>query len=42
MEEAEIFDDYLELMICFGYLTLFASALPVAPFLAFLAVAIEG
>ena len=35
-------EDYLELMIIFGYLTLFAASLPLAPALAFLTVAIEG
>ena len=42
METAEVNEEYLELMITFGYLTLFAAAFPLAPTLAFLTVGIEG
>lgn len=42
MEESAIFDDYMELMILFGYTTLFAACLPLAPALAYVAVWIEG
>lgn len=41
METTEVMGDYGELMICFGYMTLFAASLPCAPTLALLAVAIE-
>ena len=42
MGESEIMEDYLELMITYGYLTLFAAALPIAPVLALLTVWLEG
>ena len=42
METAEVNEEYLELMITFGYLTLFAAAFPLAPALSLLTVAIEG
>ena len=32
-----VFEDYLELVVCFGFLVLFAAALPLAPFLALIA-----
>ena len=35
-------EDYLELMATYGYLTLFAASLPLAPALAFLTIVIEG
>lgn len=42
MGTAEIFEDYLELMTTYGYLTLFAAAFPLAPALALITVIIEG
>jgi len=39
--EYEIFDDYLEMVIQFGYVSLFASAFPLAAFLSVLANAVE-
>lgn len=42
METAEVNEEYLELVITFGYLTLFAASFPLAPVLAFLTVGIEG
>lgn len=41
MSSPEVEGDYLELMVCFGYLTLFTASLPLAPVLAYIAVAIE-
>ena len=42
MSSGEIAEDYLELMSTYGYLTLFAASLPIAPTLALLTVWIEG
>ena len=42
MNKSEFNEDYLELMTTFGYLTLFAASLPLAPTLAWLTVVIEG
>ena len=42
MSKSEIMEDYLELMATYGYLTLFAASLTLAPALALLTVAIEG
>eukprot|EP00559_Dactyliosolen_fragilissimus_P006979 CAMPEP_0184856590 /NCGR_PEP_ID=MMETSP0580-20130426/1767_1 /TAXON_ID=1118495 /ORGANISM="Dactyliosolen fragilissimus" /LENGTH=299 /DNA_ID=CAMNT_0027351693 /DNA_START=1439 /DNA_END=2338 /DNA_ORIENTATION=+ len=36
-DEYELFDDYLEMVIQFGHITLFASAYPLAPFVAIFA-----
>mmetsp|Transcript_10987 Transcript_10987/g.16515 ORF Transcript_10987/g.16515 Transcript_10987/m.16515 type:complete len:692 (+) Transcript_10987:270-2345(+) len=40
-DEYEIFDDYLEMVIQFGYITLFASAYPMGSFIAIFANMIE-
>ena len=40
-EEYEQFDDYIEMIIQLGYITLFASAYPLAPFVALIANIIE-
>lgn len=41
LEEYDTFDDYIEMLIQFGYVTLFASAYPLAAFLAMFANFIE-
>jgi len=41
MEPYEDFDDYLEMVIQFGYVTLFASAFPLAPAICMLANSVE-
>jgi len=41
MDEYEVFDDYIEMLIQFGYITLFASAFPLASFVAIFANIIE-
>lgn len=41
MGEYEVFDDYIEMLIQFGYITLFASAFPLASFVAIFANIIE-
>mmetsp|Transcript_14116 Transcript_14116/g.15956 ORF Transcript_14116/g.15956 Transcript_14116/m.15956 type:complete len:361 (+) Transcript_14116:1327-2409(+) len=40
-DEYEEFDDYIEMIIQLGYITLFASAYPLAPFVAILANCVE-
>ncbi len=41
MEEYELFDDYIEMLINFGYITLFASAFPLASFVTVFANVVE-
>jgi len=41
MDEYEVFDDYIEMLIQFGYITLFASAFPLASFVAIFANVVE-
>lgn len=41
MNEADVLEDYNELMVCFGFLVLFTAALPIAPLLALIAVYCE-
>ena len=41
MGEYEVFDDYIEMLIQFGYITLFASAFPLASFVAIFANIVE-
>ena len=41
MDEYELFDDYIEMLINFGYITLFASAFPLASFVTAFANVVE-
>lgn len=41
MDEYEVFDDYIEMLINFGYITLFASAFPLASFVTIFAHVVE-
>lgn len=40
-DDYELFDDYIEMIIQMGYITMFASAYPLAPIVAFLANLVE-
>lgn len=42
LDEYEAFDDYLEMVIAFGYVTLFASAFPLASALTIICVVVEA